>query len=121
MTTSGKTVGEYVLTEKIGKGSYADVYKGVHKVTMVRYAIKTINKDSLSLEPRLVAGLESEIKIMKEFVHEHIVCLHEFFSSEKNFYLVLELCSGDLHKYIRKQKFLEERVAVGFLLHLVKP
>lgn len=113
-----KTVGDYVLKEKIGKGSYADVYKGTHKVTGERYAIKTISKDILS-EPKLLAGLESEIKIMREFKHENIVCLHEYFSSEKNFYLVLELCEGgDLSKFIKKKKRLDERLAHSFLTQI---
>ena len=113
-----KSVGEYILKEKIGKGSYADVYKGFHKVSGLKYAIKTIFKDNLS-DPKLLMGLESEIKIMREFNHENIVRLHEYFSSEKNFYLVLELCEGgDLSKYIKKKKQLGERVAHSFLLQL---
>ena len=79
-----KTVGDYQLKEKIGKGSYADVYKGFHKVTGIKYAIKTMSKENLT-EPKLLFGLESEIKIMKEFEHINIVKLHEYFSSEKNF------------------------------------
>ncbi len=113
-----KSVGEYVLKEKIGKGSYADVYKGVHKITGLKYAIKTICKENLS-DPKLLMGLESEIKIMREFFHENIVRLHEYFSSEKNFYLVLELCEGgDLSKYIKKNKRISERVSHSFLLQL---
>lgn len=113
-----KTVGEYVLKEKIGKGSFADVYKGTHKVTGLKYAIKAISKEILS-EPKLLAGLESEIKIMREFSHQNIVCLHEYFSSEKNFYLVLELCEGgDLSKFIRKKKRLDERLAHNFLTQI---
>lgn len=113
-----KTVGEYVLKEKIGKGSYADVYKGTHKVTGQKFAIKAISKDILS-EPKLLAGLESEIKIMREFAHDNIVRLHEYFSSEKNFYLVLELCEGgDLSKFIKKKKRLDERLAHSFLTQI---
>lgn len=117
-TEMSKTVGDYQLKEKIGKGSYADVYKGTHKVTGVKYAIKAISKDILS-EPKLLAGLESEIKIMREFSHENIVGLHEYFSSEKNFYLVLELCEGgDLSKFIKKKKRLDERLAHKFLAQI---
>jgi len=118
-----KSVGDYLLTEKIGKGSYADVYLGEHKINGTKYAVKTINRDHLLSmgEPRLVSALESEIKIMKQFEHENFVRLHDFFSSERNFYLILELCpGGDLSKYIRKNKTLSERVAIGFLLQLVK-
>lgn len=115
-----KTVGDYILKEKIGKGSYADVYRGIHKVSRMSYAIKTIFKENLS-DPKLLMGLESEIKIMREFKHVNIVQMHEYFSSEKNFYLVLELCEGgDLSKYIKKNKRLSERVAHSFLLQLAE-
>lgn len=113
-----KSVGEYQLREKIGKGSYADVYKGIHKPTGRVYAIKAISKEILT-EQKLIVGLESEIKIMREFAHENIVQLHEYFSSEKNFYLVLELCKGgDLSKYIRKNRRLSENISYSFLFQL---
>lgn len=91
-----KIVGEYILKERIGKGSYAgvnlslliylstilllhtytnytvDVYKSIHKYSNEKFAIKVISKDILT-EPKLQHGLESEIQIMKEFSHINIV------------------------------------------------
>jgi serine/threonine protein kinase len=123
MSSRSRIVGEYVISEKIGKGSFADVYNCKHEATSKKYALKIVNREHLMQlgEPRLIAGLESEIKFMKDLDHENIVRLHEFFSTEKNFYLVLELClGGDLNKYIRKKKKLEEKVAMGFLLQIVR-
>lgn len=114
-----KTVGDYKLVQKIGKGSFADVYKATHKKNTSEYAVKAIPKDLLS-EPKLLSGLKNEIDIMKDFIHENIVQLHEYFSTEKNFYLVLELCpGGDLSKFIRKRKRLSEPVAQAFFVQLV--
>jgi serine/threonine-protein kinase ULK/ATG1 len=113
-----KVVGDYQLKEKIGRGSYADVYKGVNRLTGCKYAVKAIAKDKL-IDPKLLLGLESEIRIMREFRHENIVQMNEYFSTERNFYLVLELClGGDLNRYIRKNGRLEERVAINFLQQL---
>lgn len=113
-----KWVGKYQLTERIGKGSFADVYLGVHSVSKEKYAVKAIAKESLT-EPKLLAGLESEIRIMKDFDHINIIRLHEYFGSEKNFYLVLELCEGgDLSKFIKKNKRLDEPIAHSFLKQL---
>ena len=119
----GKSVGDYWLTEKIGKGSYADVYKGSHKNDGKKYAIKAIYKEQLSAEPRLLQGLESEIRIMRDFDHPHIVRLVESFSSDKYFYLVMELCNGgDLSRFIKKSvnKRLDERLSYNFLSQLSK-
>lgn len=113
-----KQVGDYQLMEKIGKGNFADVYLGVHKSTSAQFAIKVISKDSFS-DPKLLSGLESEVKIMREFSHRNIIQLHKYFSSEKNFYLVLEYCpGGDLAKFIRRNKRLSEEHALSFLAQL---
>ena len=124
MSSTGKVkiIGDYIFKDKIGKGSFADVYNCEHKTSGKRYALKIVNREHLLSmgEPRLITGLESEIKLMKEIDHENIVRLHDFFSTEKNFYLVLELCNGgDLNKYIKKRKILSEKVSIGFLLQLV--
>ena len=113
-----KAVGDYLLKEKLGKGNYADVYLGVHRTTGAKYAIKAISKDTFS-EPKLLTGLESEIRIMKEFHHQNILQLIKYFSSEKNFYLVIEYCpGGDLSKFIKKKSKLTETVAFDFLSQL---
>eukprot|EP01031_Cornospumella_fuschlensis_P041266 gene41266-50365_t len=111
-----KTVGDFQLREKIGRGSFAEVYMGINLPEGKKYAIKVISRELINSEPKLASGLESEIKIMEEFVHPHIVRLYRHFSSEKNFYLVLEFCGGgDLSRYIRKKQRLTEPVALRFL------
>jgi serine/threonine-protein kinase ULK/ATG1 len=114
-----KIVGDFRLSEKLGRGTYADVYKGENMKTGRIYAVKKILKSGLT-NPKLVAGLENEIKIGKELVHENIVRLYDSFSSERNFYLISELCSGgDLHKFIKSRGHLEERLAQSFLAQLL--
>jgi serine/threonine-protein kinase ULK2 len=115
-----KTVGDYVLKEKLGKGNFADVYLGVHKTTKEKFAVKVISKESF-IEPKLLAGLESEIKIMKELKHPHLLQLVKYFTSEKNFYIVTEYCpGGDLSKFIRKRGALPEALAFNFLHQLTQ-
>ncbi|KDO18447.1 hypothetical protein SPRG_16186, partial [Saprolegnia parasitica CBS 223.65] len=46
------TMGEYVVEKKIGKGSYAQVYRGYHQVTHVPVAVKVI--DGSKLNPKLL-------------------------------------------------------------------
>jgi serine/threonine-protein kinase ULK/ATG1 len=116
-----KTVGDYQIKERIGKGSFAEVYLGTNLVDGKRYAIKVISKELMNSEPKLAAGLESEIRIMHEFIHPHIVRLHRYFSSEKNFFLVLDYCQGgDLSKFIRKKGRLSEPAALRFLHQLAE-
>ena len=42
-----KKIGNYLLTQKIGSGSFAKVYKGVKENTEEKVAIKMISKDKL--------------------------------------------------------------------------
>jgi serine/threonine-protein kinase ULK/ATG1 len=115
-----KVVGDYQLTEKIGKGNFADVYLGINSKTQSKYAIKVISKETFA-EPKLIAGLDSEIKIMKEFSHRNIVQLFKYFSSERNYYLVVEYCQGgDLNKYIKKNTRLSENLSLNFLAQLTE-
>ncbi len=115
-----KIVGDYQLVEKIGKGNFADVYLGINQKTTQKYAIKVIAKETFH-EPKLMSGLEYEIKIMKEFSHLNIVQLYKYFSSEKNFYLVVEYCAGgDLNKFIKKSTRLSETLSINYLTQLTE-
>ncbi|ETV99388.1 ULK/ULK protein kinase [Aphanomyces invadans] len=95
-------VGDYVVTARIGSGSFAIVYKGYHKVTNVPVAVKAINKQKLN--PKLLENLESEISIMRQINHPNIVKLYDIKKTEKHIYLMLEYCDGgDLQHFIKKQ------------------
>ncbi|RHY45057.1 hypothetical protein DYB30_012793, partial [Aphanomyces astaci] len=93
---------DYVVTARIGSGSFAIVYKGYHKVTNVPVAVKAINKTKLN--PKLLENLESEISIMRQINHPNIVKLYDIKKTDKHIYLMLEYCDGgDLQHFIKKQ------------------
>ncbi|CAK4076528.1 unnamed protein product [Aphanomyces euteiches] len=112
-------VGDYVVTARIGSGSFAIVYKGYHKITNVPVAVKAINKTKLN--PKLLENLESEISIMRQINHPNIVKLYEIKKTDKHIYLMLEYCDGgDLQHFIKKQPngVLNEETARHFLREL---
>lgn len=112
-----RKVGKYELISRLGEGSYAKVYRGRDGNTGEEYALKVISKDKLG-DPRLQDNLDSEISIMRDYLHENIVRLYDHFNSSRYIYLVLELCKGDLSKYIKSCIVLEERVVHKFLQQL---
>ena len=115
-----KTVGNYIIDGKIGSGSYAQVFKGIHKVTGELYAVKVIAKEKLGNDERLYTNLESEILIMRDYIHVNVVRLFENMTSGRNIYLILEFCpGGDLTKYIKKSHHLSEGVSRNFMLQLI--
>ncbi|EIN14702.1 kinase-like protein [Punctularia strigosozonata HHB-11173 SS5] len=92
----------YVISTHIGKGSFADVYKGYHGETHQQVAIKTIKRDGLTT--KLLDNLKSEIDILKSLSHRHITKLLDIVRGEYRIYLIMEFCSGgDLTNYIKKR------------------
>nr|XP_057944647.1 serine/threonine-protein kinase ULK3 isoform X2 [Doryrhamphus excisus] len=106
---------DFILTERLGSGTYATVYKAYRKgesreaVAVKVVAKKTLNKASTE-------NLLTEIEILKTVRHPHIVQLKDFVWDSENIYLILEWCSGgDLSRFIRSRRILPERVARRFL------
>ena len=109
---------DYVLTERIGQGTYATVYKGFKKGNQREIvAVKCIKKSRLNKNS--TENLFREIEILKSLDHEHIVKLKDFQWDEDNIFLILEYCSGgDLSSYIKRYRRLPEQVARKFLRQL---
>ncbi|XP_021463329.2 serine/threonine-protein kinase ULK3 isoform X1 [Oncorhynchus mykiss] len=105
----------FILTERLGSGTYATVYKAYRKgdnrevVAVKVVGKKTLNKVSME-------NLLTEIEILKTVRHPHIVQLKDFQWDSENIYLILEWCSGgDLSRFIHSRRLLPERVARLFL------
>lgn len=110
----------YIFTEKLGKGSYATVYKAYRNVEQREVvAIKCVLKSSLTKSS--VENLITEISILKKVKHAHIVEFKDFQWDNTYIYLILEYCrGGDLSHFIRSKKRLPESVAQRFLQQLAK-
>ncbi|KAJ1301060.1 hypothetical protein OPQ81_003478 [Rhizoctonia solani] len=90
----------YVITNEIGKGSFATVYRGYHSETRRAVAIKTISRSILTT--KLLDNLESEINILKSLKSKHITELTDIVKAQRNIYLIMEFCvGGDLSSYIK--------------------
>ncbi len=74
-TTGARCVGEWVLTQNIGAGSFAVVWKARHAVNGQIVAIKEISTDKLN--KKLRQSLETEVSILKQITHRNIVQLLE--------------------------------------------
>ncbi|KAI8431503.1 hypothetical protein MSG28_016005 [Choristoneura fumiferana] len=74
----------YVVTEKLGTGSYSTVYKGYTKVgarTVV--AVKCVDKARVKHSGSAVDNLVTEIRLLKTLTHPHIVQMREFTWDDK--------------------------------------
>ncbi|XP_048480003.1 serine/threonine-protein kinase ULK3 [Plutella xylostella] len=111
----------YVVTEKLGSGSYSTVYKAYTKVgARSVVAIKCVDKSRLKHSSSAVDNLITEIRLLKTLQHPHIVQMKEFSWDDRNIYIITEYCSGgDLSKYIHKYGRVPERQVLYFLQQLV--
>ncbi|XP_037251646.1 serine/threonine-protein kinase ULK3 isoform X2 [Falco rusticolus] len=109
---------EFILTERLGAGTYATVYKAYRKGdTREVVAIKCVSKRSLNRAS--VENLLTEIEILKTIRHPHIVELKDFQWDSDHIYLIMEFCAGgDLSRFIRMRRILPEKVARIFLQQL---
>ncbi|XP_055755875.1 serine/threonine-protein kinase ULK3-like isoform X2 [Salvelinus fontinalis] len=105
----------FILTERLGSGTYATVYKAYRKGDNREVvAVKVVEKKSLNKVS--MENLLTEIEILKTVRHPHIVQLKDFQWDSENIYLILEWCSGgDLSRFIHSRRLLPERVARLFL------
>ncbi|XP_057326745.1 ribosomal protein S6 kinase 2 beta-like isoform X2 [Microplitis mediator] len=97
---------EYEIKEEIGNGSYSTVYRAVHKITKIEYAVKVIEK--IKRDPT------EEIEILLRYGrHPHIVTLRAVHEDERRVYLVLELLRGGelLDRLIQRRNFSEREAA----------
>uniref|UniRef100_A0A672Z8K4 Serine/threonine-protein kinase ULK3 n=1 Tax=Sphaeramia orbicularis TaxID=375764 RepID=A0A672Z8K4_9TELE len=106
---------DFILTERVGSGTYATVYKAYRKGDSREVvAVKVVGKKTLNRAS--TENLLTEIEILKTVRHPHIVQLKDFQWDAENIYLILEWCSGgDLSRFIRSRRILPERVARRFL------
>ncbi|KAJ5480687.1 Serine/threonine-protein kinase atg1 [Penicillium diatomitis] len=95
-------IGPYTRHNKIGQGSFATVYQGVHTKTRTFVAIKSVNLSKLN--KKLKDNLSSEIDILMGLHHPHIVALIDCHESTSHIHLVMEFCAlGDLSAFIKKR------------------
>ena len=114
-----KEVDSWCLTEVIGHGSFATVWKAYHKETKKQAAVKEINTERLN--KKLLESLASEISVLQRVSHPHIVNLYETIKrpEKSRIYLVLEYCSGgDLSRYVKKNGRLDEERALYLMRQL---
>ena len=103
----GAMVGRYCITQKLGNGSFGEVWKATVTdaltgldVPGIAVAIKTMVKDKVLRTPGERVLVENEIKSMQTVNHPNVVRLFEPLYSDTHIYMVLDFCQTDLKKYM---------------------
>ncbi|KAG8906428.1 putative protein serine/threonine kinase, partial [Tulasnella sp. 403] len=100
----------YVRQDRIGKGSFGEVYKGYEKATMKVVAIKIIDLESAEDE---IEDIQQEIQILSQLDSPYVTKYHGSFLKGSNLWIVMEYCAGGSCSDLMKAGvFREEYIAI---------
>lgn len=103
---------DYKLVKKLGEGAFGKVDLVEHKVTGMIRAMKIIKKKNVLDDQTNEASVLNELNILKKIDHQNVVKIYEFYSDNKNFYLITEYCpGGDLYEATKNENLSEFQVA----------
>ena len=95
---------DFIKKTRIGRGSYGEAYKIIHKETNKIYALKEINKLKLFKENKYYQ-IKVENDMLNLCSHPNIVKYYGFYENNTNFSIIEEYCPyGDLSSFIIENK-----------------
>lgn len=116
---SRKKVGNYVIGRIIGEGTFSTVRAARHVTSHEKRAIKVLPKKAILKRPDVRRRFMREMKSLRKVTHKNIVHLHEVMETASNYYLVMDLLTGDnFRDFLRKNKKLCEDEARHFLYQI---
>ena len=114
-----KRIGDYILLEELGQGTFSKVTKAIHLITSQQVAVKILDKEKIE-DDIDIERIIREMEILKSIYHPNIVQMYENYSTIHNFYLMMELVGGgDLFDFINKNNYLSENIACHFFRQLI--
>ncbi|GJE89510.1 serine/threonine protein kinase [Phanerochaete sordida] len=100
----------YVKQDRIGKGSFGEVYKGYDKRTQKTVAIKIIDLESAEDE---IEDIQQEIQILSQLDSPFVTKYHGSYLKGSHLWIVMEYCSGGSCSDLMKPGvFREEYIAI---------
>ena len=114
-----KKIGNYILLNNIGKGTFSKVTLGYHTLTNELVAIKILQKNKIQ-DKIDIERINREMVILKMLCHPNISQLYETLSTIHNFYIIMEYIEGkDLFQYIYSLEKLTEYKASQLFRQLI--
>jgi len=112
-------VGDYIIGDSLGSGSFGKVLLGTHSITRRKVALKFIDKKMCS-DPKDRVRVNREIQTLSLLDHPNCVKLHEVIETPNATVLALEYVSGgELFDYIITRSRLKEKEAVRFFRQII--
>lgn len=94
---TGQTLGKYRITERLGRGGMAEVYKAYQPGLERDVALKVMHSH-LAEDEQFVGRFQREAKAVAALHHAHIVQVYDFDQENNVYYMVMEFIEGDTLK-----------------------
>ena len=112
-------IGDYIIKEIIGNGTFSKVKLGINKYTNEKVAIKLLEKKKIT-EKKDLERIFREMSIVKNLNHPNIIKTYEIFENEKYYYIIMDYCKGgELFDYIVKKGRLNEEETSFFFYQII--
>src|SRR5512140_1713438 len=93
----GENVGPYRITQQLGQGGMATVYKAFH-AALDRYVALTVLHPAFGEDPNVEARFQREARLVAKVEHPHIVPVYDYAQDEGRPYLVMKFIEGETLK-----------------------
>ncbi|KAI8801741.1 kinase-like domain-containing protein [Cladochytrium replicatum] len=107
---------KYLRQERIGKGSFGEVFKGVHRKTGRTVAIKLIDLENAEDE---IEDIQQEMAILAQLDSPHIIKYYGSYLKKSKLWITMEYCAGGSCLDLMKQKPFEEMYIAIILRELL--
>jgi serine/threonine-protein kinase len=109
----GEQVGPYRVTEKLGQGGMATVFKAYH-AALDRYVALKVLHPAFKEDENFLARFQREARVVAKLEHPNIVPVYDFAEHEGQPYLVMKFIEGETLKARLKSSPLspEEGIAI---------
>ncbi len=99
---AGKTLSQYRITRRLGKGGMAIVYQAVHVETGQVVALKMMSH-RLVYDATSLQMFQREARLIESFDHRNIIAMQGRFEAFRSFFIVLEYCNGESLEEVLKE------------------
>ncbi|TKY87638.1 hypothetical protein EX895_003219 [Sporisorium graminicola] len=111
-------IGQYILQQTLGAGSFGKVKLATHALTGHRVAMKIINRRKIS-SLDMGGRVKREIQYLKLLRHPHIIKLYEVITTPTDIIMVIEYAGGELFQYIVDRGRMPEQEARRFFQQVI--
>ncbi|MBI4787151.1 MAG: SUMF1/EgtB/PvdO family nonheme iron enzyme [Chloroflexi bacterium] len=112
--TPGENIGPYRITEQLGQGGMATVFKAYHAMLDRYVAIKALHP-AFKSDPNFLGRFEREARIIAKLDHPNIIPIYDFAQHDGVPYLVIRYVEGETLKAVLRNGHLAPAHVLGIL------